>query len=143
MTDPASAPPSARPLPQPDVDTAFFWDATARRELHILRCEECETYIHPPKPTCRACGSTNLAPATVSGNGTVYSFTITHQPVPGFEPPFNVVLVELDEQRGLRLVSNLTGVAPEAVRIGMPVEVVFEPFADGVTLPLFRKRSEP
>ena len=128
-----------RPLPQPDADTAFFWEATARRELHILRCKDCGTYIHLPKPACRACGSRNLAPARVSGKGVVHSYTVTHQPVPGFEPPFAVVMVELAEQKGLRLVSNLVDVAPDDVRIGMDVEVTFEPYAEDVWLPLFRR----
>lgn len=128
-----------RPLPLPDADTAFFWEAAARRELHILRCAACGTYIHLPKPVCRACGSRELVPSNVSGKATVHSYTVTHQPVPGFEPPFAVVLVELAEQKGLRLVSNLVDVAPEDITIGMPVEVTFEPFADDVWLPLFRR----
>jgi len=128
-----------RPLPQPDIDTAFFWEATARRELHILRCTNCKTYIHLPKPACRVCGSTDVKPSKVSGRGTVYSYTVTHQPVPGFEPPFAVALIELDEQKGLRLVSNIIDVAPDDVRVGMKVEVTFEPFAEDIWLPLFRK----
>lgn len=131
-----------RLLPAPDADTAFFWEGTARRTLLILRCEECGTYVHYPKPACRRCGGAHLSPAEVSGRGTVHSFTITHQAVPGFEPPFAVVLVELEEQPGLRLVSNLTGVEPGDVRIGMPVEVMFQPVAEDVWLPLFRRRSD-
>ena len=130
-----------RPLPQPDPETAFFWEAAQNGELHILRCNACGHYIHLPRPACRECGSTDLAPAKVSGRGVVHSFTVTHFPLPGYEPPFAVVLVELEEQTGLRLVSNLVDVAPDDVEIGMPVEVTFEKAADDVTLPLFRRRS--
>jgi uncharacterized OB-fold protein len=77
----------------------------------------------------------------VSGRGVVHSFTVTHFPLPGFEPPFAVVLVELEEQQGLRMVSNLVDVAPDQVTIGMPVEVTFEKVADDVTLPLFKRRA--
>lgn len=129
------------PLPQPDADTAFFWEAAAMRRLMILRCKSCRTWIHYPKPACRACGSTDLAPEDVSGRGTVYSYTVTHQAVPGYEPPFAVVLVELEEQAGLRMVSSLVDVAPEDVRIGMPVEVTFKPVAEDIHLPLFKRRT--
>jgi uncharacterized OB-fold protein len=130
-----------RPLPEIDPETSFFWDATRRGELHILRCRRCGTYIHLPRPACRTCGSTDLGPERVSGRGVVHSFTVTHFPLPGYEPPFAVVLVELEEQQGLRLVSNLVDVAPDDVRIGMEVEVVFEQVAEDVTLPLFRRRA--
>ena len=82
-----------------------------------------------------------LAGEKVSGRGVVHSFTVTHFPLPGFEPPFAVVLVELEEQPGLRIASNLVDVAPSDIEIGLPVEVTFEQVADDVTLPLFRRRA--
>ena len=130
-----------RPLPQPDPDTEFFWEAARRHELHILRCQACGTYVHLPRPACRNCGSTKLAGEKVSGRGVIHSFTVTHFPLPGFEPPFAVVLVELEEQPGLRLAANLVDVAPEDIEIGVPVEVTFEEISDDVTLPLFRRRG--
>jgi len=131
----------SRPLPQPDADTAFFWDACARGELAILRCTACRRWVHYPRPRCPGCGATTLEPERVSGRGTVHSFTVTHFPVPGFEPPFAVVLVDLDDAPGVRLVSNLVGVEPADVRIGTKVEVTFEQHED-VTLPLFKVRTD-
>jgi uncharacterized protein len=130
-----------RPLPQPDAETVFFWEATQRGELYILRCNACRTYIHLPRPACRACGGTDLAPARVSGRGVVHSFTVTHFPLPGFEPPFAVALIELEEQAGLRMASNVVDVPPDELEIGLQVEVTFEKVADDVTLPLFRRRT--
>ncbi|NVO06081.1 MAG: OB-fold domain-containing protein, partial [Rhodoferax sp.] len=73
----------------------------------------------------------------VSGMGKVVSFSINHQAwVPELEVPFVVAIVELQEQAGLRFVSNVVGCAPEAVSIGMPVQVRFEPVED-VWIPLF------
>ncbi len=73
-----------------------------------------------------------------SGRGTVYSFVIQQHPTHPFfhNVPYNVVLVELEE--GTRLVSNLVGVEPDEIRIGMPVEVFFEEVDPEATLPLFR-----
>ena len=58
----------------------------------------------------------------------------------GHTAPFAVVIVELEEQAGLRMVSNVVDVPPEDVRIGMPVEVTFRSVAEDVWLPLFKKR---
>lgn len=130
-----------RPLPLPDAETAFFWEGARNRQLLILHCDACDWWIHYPKPACPRCGGP-VTPKPVSGLGVVHTYTITHSPVPGFDPPFAVVLVELEEQPGLRLVSNLTGVAPDDIVIGMQVEVVFEESGD-VVLPLFTPRSVP
>ena len=56
---------------------------------------------------------------------------------PNFDPPYVVAIVELPEQDGLRLTTNIVGCDPDDVEIGMDVEVVFEEY-DGVWLPLFR-----
>jgi uncharacterized OB-fold protein len=58
-----------------------------------------------------------------------------HPPLPWFPEPYVVALVDLEE--GTRIVSNVVGVAPDAVTVGMAVAVRFEHFDDGVVLPLF------
>jgi len=76
------------------------------------------------------------------GRGTVYTFTITRQPVSrAFDGrlPWAVVEVELEE--GVHLISNLVDCDPEEIEIGMAVEVVFEEVNDEITLPKFRKLS--
>jgi uncharacterized OB-fold protein len=74
---------------------------------------------------------------TSSGRGTVYSYVVVHHPqVPAFDYPLPIAVVELQE--GTRLVADLVGVAPDAVRIGMPVAVEFVAVDDELTLPLFR-----
>jgi hypothetical protein len=134
MTVPSRATPLITDLTQP------FWDATKQRRLAIQRCADCAYYNHPPKPACDRCQSTNLAFTDVSGNATVWSFTVMHQKsVAGFEEavPYVTALVELDEQPMLLLVTNLPGVAPEDLRIGMRVHATFEALEDGNMLPQF------
>ena len=69
-----------------------------------------------------------------SGRGTVFSWTVTHQPVyAAFADvvPYAIVVAELEE--GVRIVSNLTDIDPAGVTVGMPVQVYFQTFdgADG------------
>ena len=96
-------------------------------------------YHHPPTPICPYCLSRDVSPQPVSGLGTVVSYTINHQAWnPEVPVPYSIVLVELDEQPGLRLVSNLVGDESDSPAIGMRVSVVFEQLTDEIFLPLFR-----
>jgi acetyl-CoA acetyltransferase len=80
----------------------------------------------------------------VSGRATLASYTINHQPwMPGLDVPYVIALVELVEQAGLRLTTNLVGCAPDAVRIGMPLRVTFRDVSDDVALPLFEPDPDP
>jgi hypothetical protein len=75
----------------------------------------------------------------VSGRGTISSWVVFHQlyfPSFAVDIPYAVVQVELEE--GPRLISNLVGVKNQEIRIGMPVEVVFEDVTAEVTIPRFR-----
>jgi uncharacterized OB-fold protein len=73
----------------------------------------------------------------VSGRGTVHSFTVNHQPWDGTTDAYIIGVVEMDEQPGLRLMTNIVDVAADETRIGLPVEVVFEDHKP-VYLPVFR-----
>ena len=55
------------------------------------------------------------------------------------QTPYNICLIELQDQEGLRIVSNVLSTAPEDIHIDMPVKVAFMPTADDpeVVLPLF------
>jgi uncharacterized protein len=132
MTDPVF-----RVLPSLDEPSAFFWTSGADGTLRFLRCSACSYLIHPPAPICPNCHGRDAAPAAVSGRGTVHSFTVNHQPWDGVGDVYVIGLVAIDEQPDVRLTTNIVGVAPEDVRIGMRVEAVFEDHAP-VFIPLFR-----
>lgn len=111
------------PQPFPDVDSAGFWQATARDELAINRCQHCHTWLHPPLERCRVCaGPTDFEP--VSGAGRIHSFIVTHRAsVPGQGPgPHVIVLVDLDDAPGIRLTGTLAGADPAKVAVGAPVQ---------------------
>jgi uncharacterized protein len=132
--------PARRPRPAVSPDTAFFWEGATHGELLIQRCAVCATLRHPPRPMCGVCGSLEWDTLKSSGRGVVYSFVIYHHPpVPAFDIPYVAALIELEE--GTRLVSNVVGIPPDEVRIGMPVEVTFVKVDDDMILPLFKPRE--
>jgi uncharacterized protein len=128
--------PVPRVLPTLDEPSAFFWTSGADGSLRFLRCSGCGYFLHPPTPVCPRCHSRDLVPTVVSGRATVHSYTVNHQPWDGVGDTYVVALVTLAEQDDLRLTTNLVGIEPAEVHIGMPVEVVFEDH-DPVYLPLF------
>jgi len=133
-----------RPLPEPDDLTRFYWEHARRHELAILRCADCGVYVHPPRPLCRGCLSSELAPCVMSGLGSVHSYTLTHyvfHPAFADAVPYPVALVELVEDPGVRIISNLVQIAPQDIRSGLPVEVVFEDVSGEISLPMFRPRE--
>ena len=124
--------------PQVTPDTAFFWAGTAAGELRIQRCAACGALRHPPGPMCPACGAPGDGGYVVAaGTGEVFSYVVHHHPpVPGKRLPLVVALVQLPE--GVRMVGEMPGVAPDQMRIGLPVRATFVRVDDDLTLPAWR-----
>jgi uncharacterized OB-fold protein/acyl dehydratase len=117
-------------------DNAWWWEACDEGQLLIQKCSECGVLRHPPRPMCGRCQSTRWEPVRASGRGTVHSYTVLHHPpIPGYEFPLPVGLVDLEE--GTRLVANIAGCRPEEIRIGMRVECSFEDVDEQTKLPFF------
>lgn len=125
-----------RVMPLLDDDNEFFWTSGRDGNLRFLHCGSCDYFIHPPAPICPRCHNREVEPKQVSGQASVFSFTVNHQPWDGSPEPYVIGLVELPEQEGLRLTTAIVGCEPDEVAIGMPVQVVFEDH-DPVFLPLF------
>jgi uncharacterized OB-fold protein len=131
---------AGRPLPEPDEQSAAYWLAAAEHVLTVARCSVCHEATMPPDPVCPHCFS--VEPAfqftPVSGRGQVCSWTVMRQAfVPGFEPPFVLVDVQLDDAPSVRMIGRLLdGVAAE-IHIGDVVDVAFEDVASGVSVPAF------
>lgn len=116
-------------LPQPDGLTQPWWDATRRHELVIQECAECSTLRHPPTGTCANCGSEAVAWRTMSGRGTLYAYVIVHQTaLPRWRDavPYNIVQVALDDAPGIRLYGNVVDFDDTKLRVGLPLEAVFD-----------------
>jgi uncharacterized OB-fold protein len=128
-----------RVLPRLDPENRFFWTSGADGKLRFLRCQECATFIHPPRPVCRKCLAEKVAPEIVPGTGTVDTFTINYQEWrPGLELPYAIARVAIDGAPGVYLTTNIVGCRVESVQIGDRVRAKFEQHG-AIYLPLFEK----
>lgn len=132
-----------RPRPRPSGASEPFWEGTRRGEFRIQRCSSCRTAVFYPRYNCTHCGSRDLEWQAIAGRGTLHTYTVARRPThPAFAErvPYVIAIVELDE--GPRVTTNLVDCDPDTVRIGMRVELTFEPEREGVAIPLFRPAKE-
>ena len=130
---------AARPLPRLDNDNRFFWTGGADGRLRFLQCQDCRTFVHPPRPVCRNCLSERVEPTEVAGTGVVDTFTVNHQKFhPAMEVPYVIARVAIDGAPGVILTTNIVGCPVDSVVIGDRVRARFEQH-DDVWLPLFEK----
>ena len=140
----------------PDVEhpeAGPFWAGCAAGELRVQACASCERRRMPPRPMCPHCNSFDERWDVMSGRARVWSVVIPHPPLLpayGDQAPYNVVVVELDDDPSIRLVGNviadadapLDSIDPHTVEIGDELQVVFSHVADDVWLPQWvRARS--
>ncbi|HEX2315572.1 MAG TPA: OB-fold domain-containing protein [Thermomonospora sp.] len=129
--------------PEPDRDSAPWWEAVRRHELTVQRCGGCGTLRFPARSVCNRCRSRVSTWTRALGTGRVYSWIVNHQAfLPGMrdEVPFPVVLVRLDDGDDLLMYGNLVEGDPAELTPGMPVEAVFEDVDDELTLVQWRPR---
>ncbi|PVX81231.1 OB-fold domain-containing protein [Paraburkholderia unamae] len=116
-----------KPLPQPTPISAPFWDGLKAHTVRIQQCESCAHWIFFPRAHCPSCASARLAWRGVSGEGTLYTYTVARVPtLPEFtdEMPQLLAVVALDE--GLHVNTTLVGVKEGEIAIGMRVRPVFD-----------------
>ncbi len=126
-----------RPLPELTPESTPFWTGGARGELMIAFCEDCAVAIHPPQLICPGCLSRSVAPRAMAGTGTVYTYTVNHQPwLPNMAVPFAIAVVDVDGAEGVRVTAPVRCTDPASVHIGQRLTIGFEPAGD-VWLPLW------
>lgn len=119
-------------------ETRAFWDAAADGRLVVERCGACGAHAFPPRGICRSCRGRFMERAEVTGRGTVYSYTVNYQRwLPDLEVPYAVVLVEFPAYPGVRVVGRLRGCSVDEVRVGLAVDIGFEPGPGGFAIPSF------
>ena len=129
---------AGRPLPVPTPETAHFWEGTRLGELRLQTCRDCGHTYFPPRPFCPSCASRKVEVIRASGRGALHSYVISHLPAPGFESPYVIAVVKLDE--GPKMLTNIVGTPcdPALLRLDDPVEVEFMPMNEQITLALFK-----
>ncbi len=131
------------PLPYASWETRGWWEGAGRGEIVLQRCTSCGLVQHKPRAICVKCLTPTIEHFVASGNGTVHTFTVTHQNgVPPFagQVPYVLAYVELDE--GPRVLTNIVGADPGSIAIGQAVVADFAstPRDDGeaIAVPRFR-----
>jgi uncharacterized OB-fold protein len=134
--------PDTMPSPTADAITLPFWQAAAEHRLVAQRCTTCGRTRIPPAPICASCRSDGADWQQLSGLGEVYTYTIVHRPIAANQPlPTVIAVIALEGSGGVRMISNLVGVDPADVAIGMPVEVVWEDMSAELAIPRFKPRA--
>ena len=137
------SPTMARPMvPAANADTKPFWEGCSRGEFLLQRCSACNTLRHPPSPICPRCLSAEHAWIPASGLATLYTYVVVRETrMKGWDTMVPYVLAVVTLEEGPRVLTNLVNVAPEAVRIDMPLEVTFAELDGTTRLPLFQPRE--
>ena len=136
---PTGATAAARPAPEPTIDSQPYWDGLKERRLLLQQCGDCGRVRHYPRPMCASCHSLQVQWIEASRRGRLYSWTEVHHPfVPGFrdEIPYVMATVELEE--GVRLQCQMLDANAAALRLDLPVEIVFRDVQAGLVLPFAR-----
>lgn len=128
---------SERQVPVIYPETQFYWDGAKQGKLLLQSCPTCDKAYFPPRPFCPTCGTRDVEVFEASGKGRLYSYVISQLPAPGYEPPFTIAVVMLDE--GVKMVTNILECPPEpeVLVLDMPVEVTFEQRGE-IAVPQFR-----
>jgi uncharacterized OB-fold protein len=131
---------AAKPVPTVSPATEPYWSAAARGQLVLPKCLVCGRFHHHPRLWCPHCWSLDLEWVRPCGRGIVVTYSVVQQPPsPGFEVPYVLAVVRLDE--GPQLMCNLIDADPAEVRCDLPVEVTFERRGE-IALPQFRPVRE-
>jgi uncharacterized protein len=136
--------PPGMPHPDPARSPAYhhgFWEAARRHELAIQRCRSCKTFQFGPEEICHRCHGFDLGWERVEPTAAIFSWErIWHPAHPALKEacPYIVLLVELPQAGGVRMLGNLLGDPTRDPPIGSKVEAVFEDHEEGFTLVQWR-----
>lgn len=96
--------------PEPDQDSAPYWEALRAHRVSLPRCESCSRRHFPPTPSCPFCSHATMRWDDVSASGSIYSFITVHR---AFDPAFTdevpYVIATIDVDAGARMIGRLTG----------------------------------
>ena len=127
----------ARPLPEPTAESMPYWTGLREHRLRVQQCAACGKVRHYPRPLCDACYSNEVTWIEARGDGVVHSWTVAHHAFhPAFKADLPYILITVDLPEGVRLMAPFRG-AEAALRLELPVRLIFEDLSPDLTLPAF------
>lgn len=127
---------SLKPMPLATTISKLYWQSLEQNQLKIQQCNDCDAWVFYPRNHCTECFAHELEWKEVSGEATLYSYTLTRIPtMPEFndEMPQALAVVELKE--GVRVNTTLIDIEEHDIQIGMALKPVFDKVTvDGETL---------
>jgi uncharacterized protein len=120
------------PDPNPNPETAAFWEAANEGRFLIKSCGDCGKPHWYPRAVCPHCFSANTTWRPASGRGTIYSYSVTRR----IAAPYAIAYVTLEE--GPTMMTNIVDCDLDGLAIGRKVELVFKSSQGGQAVPMFR-----
>ncbi len=129
------------PVPIPQQESDFYWEKCKEHELWLRHCKTCDKAYFYPRDICPLCFSRDTDWIQASGKGTLYTFGLVHQiPRPTYTGPLPFVIAMVELEEGPIMPTNIVDVdaTPEALKVGMSVEVTFDDITESISLPVFK-----
>lgn len=127
-------------LPPDDMPAfhAQFWDSINNHQAKIQKCSACGKMRFIPLELCPKCHAADYEWTAISGNGSVYTYTIIHRaPTAAYQTDAPYVIAHVTLEEGPRMIANMVGIDPDEVQIGMPVHITYFDVGDGKSLYAF------
>jgi uncharacterized OB-fold protein len=123
--------PAGLPIPVSESDglSAPYWEGLRQGRLLVQRCRHCQVWQFGPEWICHRCHSFDVDWTEIDPKGRIFSWERVWHPSHAAlksHGPYLVVIVELPQAGGVRMIGNLLGDPEQAVEIGAEVEGIFE-----------------
>ena len=130
-------------LPEVSELNAPFFEGAREGLLRLQRCGGCGGWAFPRKQTCQHCGSDRMEWTDASGKGILFSHALLRRVYhPRHEGRLPIHLAQVDLPEGVRMSTNIVNTDKKTIKVGMPLEVVFEEFDDGGVIPVFQPSTD-
>jgi uncharacterized OB-fold protein len=115
-----------------------YFEAAAEGRLLVKRCTDCGQHHHYPRAMCPHCGSERTEWMQASGRGSIYSFAVAGRAGAAAHVLAYVTLQDC----GVTMLTSIVTDAPSELRIGAPVQAVFQPGTEGIVVPMFKPLTD-
>jgi uncharacterized protein len=128
------------PVPEPTPVSRPFWDGLSQHRILVQYSPSLSRYVFYPRALAPGTLADDLEWREIDGAGTLYTFTVARRPTgPPWVDAVPQLLAVVQWDAGPRISTELVGVDPSDIRIGMRVQPVFCGLPEsGITLLKYR-----